>query len=148
LPIADIRGPHIRRLYGKLHAQGYKPGTICVVHAIVHGSLREAKAMGLIGRNHADGIRLPQRNRDVTDHAFTKQDLDRLLPAMVGHRHEWLWRTMLETGLRFGEPQHCAGRRSTSNAVASRWSPAIAARSPGHVQHPEVAAEPTYRPAE
>jgi integrase len=109
LPIADIRGPHIRRLYGKLHAQGYKPGTICVVHAIVHGSLKEARAMGLVGRNYADSIKLPQRNRDVTDRAFTEADLDRLLPAMIGHRHEWLWRTMLETGLRIGE------------AAALRW---------------------------
>jgi integrase len=103
LAIADIRGPHIRRLYSKLHAQGYRAGTIIVVHAIVHGSLRDAKTMGLVGRNYADDIKLPQRNRDVSKRPFAEDELGRLLPAMVGHRHEWLWRTMLETGLRIGE---------------------------------------------
>ena len=109
LAIGEIRGPHIQRFYRKLLDAGYKPATLTVVHAIVHGSMRDAKAMGLIARNYADDIRLPERNRDATERAFTPRELLLLDPAIVGHRHEWLWRVMLETGLRIGE------------AAALRW---------------------------
>jgi integrase len=109
LAIGEIRGPHIQRFYRKLLEHGYKPATLTVVHAIVHGSMRDPKAMGLIGRNYASDVRLPERNRDATERAFSAQELLLLDQAIAGHRHEWLWRFMLETGIRIGE------------AAALRW---------------------------
>src|SRR5262245_37072426 len=52
----------------------------------------------------------PARTRlDGTDKALTAPQVARLLQAMAGHRYEPLWRTLLATGLRFGE------------AAALRW---------------------------
>ncbi|HEY1293662.1 MAG TPA: site-specific integrase [Chloroflexota bacterium] len=101
---------HIQRAYRELRDDGLAPATINLIHVVIHRSLRDAKAMRLIGTNPAVDVAKPaERDRDATDHAFTPEQLVVLDQAIVGHTHEWLWRTLLETGIRIGE------------AAALRW---------------------------
>jgi integrase len=104
LALDKVDAPRVQRLYAQMHDDGYRPATISTVHAVIHQSLEVARKMRLIGHNVADDVQgPPQRDRDASDRAFDSEQLRVLDEIMVGHRHEWLWRTMLLTGLRTGE---------------------------------------------
>ena len=97
--------PHVQRFYRQLHEAGLSRPTVDLIHSVIHHSLEDARRLRLVGRNvAADARKLgSRRDRDATDRALTEDQLVVLDRAIVGHRHEWLWRTMLLTGLRSGE---------------------------------------------
>lgn len=110
LPLASLTPQHLQRMYAKKLESGLSPATVNLIHIVLYGALKQARKWGLVGRNVAEDARPPARARlDGTDKALTAPQVARLLDAMAGHRYEPLWRTLLATGLRFGE------------AAALRW---------------------------
>jgi integrase len=110
VPLVSLTPQHLQQLYAKKLEGGLAPATVNLIHVVLHRSLKQAKRRGVIRRNVAEDVDAPARTRlDGTDKAFTLPQINRLLAAMYGHRHEALWRILLATGLRFGE------------AAALRW---------------------------
>ena len=108
--LSALTPQQMQRLYaGKLEA-GLSPATVNLIHIVLYGALKQARRWGLVGRNVAEDATPPQRTRlDGSDKAYTASQVARLLDAIASHRYEPLWRTLLATGLRFGE------------AAALRW---------------------------
>jgi hypothetical protein len=73
----------------ELRDDGLAAATINLIHVVIHRSLRDARAMRLIGSNPAQDIAKPAaRDRDATDHAFTAEQLvvlDRVVQELMGH---------------------------------------------------------------
>jgi integrase len=76
---------------------------------VIHRALSYAVRWGLVARNVADAAEPPRVPRRAIE-PFSAEEIATLLGAIEGHRHQWLWTTMLATGIRFGE------------AAALRWS--------------------------
>ena len=102
--LEQLTAPHIQRYYSHLNERGFATATISLHHTVLYHSLRDAKRVGLVGRNVAEDVKKPQdRDRDATHRAFTPEQRVILEKAIRGHEHEDLWLVLLLTGMRIGE---------------------------------------------
>lgn len=107
--LAALTPQHLQRLYAKKIAEGVAPKSVNNLHVVIHRALSYAVRWGLVARNVANAAEPPRVPRREIE-PFSAEDIAILLQAIKGHRHQWLWTTMLATGIRFGE------------AAALRWS--------------------------
>lgn len=107
--LAALTPQHLQRLYAKKIAEGVAPKSVNNLHVVIHRALSYAVRWGLVARNVADAAEPPRVSRREIE-PFSPEEIAVLLNAIEGHRHQWLWTTMLATGMRFGE------------AAALRWS--------------------------
>jgi integrase len=69
---------------------------------VIHRALSYAVRWGAVARNVADAAEEPRVPRRESSPS-SAEEIATLLGAIEGHRHQWLWTTMLATGMRFGE---------------------------------------------
>lgn len=106
--LVQLTAAHLRRLYGDL-GQTLAPGSIAIVHGVLHLALRQATRDGVLARNVADLVTPPAVPRFAAS-PLTAVQARAFLDAAQGDALEALWLLMLTTGARIGE------------LLAVRWS--------------------------
>jgi len=94
---------HLSRLYADLTTgRNLAAGTVQRTHGIVHHALSDAVWAGLIPRNVADLVD-PSKVHKRPMTVYTPEQVDKLLTALEGHKHETLYTLALTSGMRLGE---------------------------------------------
>lgn len=107
--LQELQPIHLQALYARLLEKGLSPRMAQLTHAILHRALKHAVLWQMLQRNPADAVQPPKPKRPETK-ALTKDDVERLLKALEGHRDYALVYTAIYTGMRRGE------------LLAIRWS--------------------------
>jgi integrase len=100
--LAKLTPHQLQALYAAKLAQGWAPGTVRYLHAVLHCALDEAFRLGLVPRNVADLARPPKPARTEMQ-VLSPEEARTLLAAMDGDRLEALYVVALTTGMRLGE---------------------------------------------
>ena len=102
IPLKELRPEHVQQFYNQQRQAGLSAGTIRVIHAVLHGALRQAMRNQLVMRNVSEATERPSgKTRRMTP--LTKMQVGQLLTAIAKHR---LYPAILlgfGTGLRRGE---------------------------------------------
>ena len=93
---------HVRGFYREKLDSGLSPATVHKLHVVLHKALVQAVSDGLIPRNAAEGVKVPQTRRKEI-HPLTPEQTHALLTAAHGDRLEALFVLAINTGLRQGE---------------------------------------------
>jgi len=102
IPLTQLRPEHIQRHIRAIRDQGLKPETIRFHHAVIHKALQTAMKWGLLHRNAADGVDVPQNGRtemQTWDDFEVRQFLDTAKSSV----YYALFHTALFTGMRRSE---------------------------------------------
>jgi integrase len=81
---------------------GLSTAAVVKVHTVLHGALRQAVKLGLVGRNLTEAVE-PPRPVETEKRALTPEQIKALLAAAAGDRLEALYWMATGTGLRQGE---------------------------------------------
>ncbi len=93
---------HVRRFYREKLDSGLAPATVHKMHLVLHKALAQAVSDGLVPRNAAQGVKVPQtRCKEIRP--LTPEQTRLLLDAARGDRLEALYALAVNTGLRQGE---------------------------------------------
>ncbi len=109
VPLQQLTGAQINRLYAALDKDSQGEGTLCAnsvrrVHATVHRALRDAVRRGYLSRNPAENAD-PPRQKDPKLSAvrcWQAEDLKTFLDSQKDDRLYPLWFLLALTGLRRG----------------------------------------------
>ena len=104
LKLKNLTPAHVRAFYRDLLNSGLSPATVHKMHVVLHKALDGAVSDGLIPRNIAKGVKVPQalaKRREIR--SLTPEQARALLEAARGDRLEALYVLALNTGLRQGE---------------------------------------------
>ncbi len=104
LKLQELTIQHVEALYAKKTKEGKSAKTIRVIHAVLHQGLAHALYLNLITRNVSDLARksLPRQKR-YEYHTLTREQAQKLLEQVRGHRLEALLILAMTTGMRRGE---------------------------------------------
>lgn len=102
IPLQDLQPMHLQTLYARILGKGLSPRMARLTHAILHQALRHAVLWQMLQRNPADAVQ-PPRPKKTEAKALTKEEIERLLVALVGHRDYVTIYTAIYTGMRRGE---------------------------------------------
>lgn len=100
--LQDLKAPSIQKLYNDMLKEGYASKTIRAINGVMHGALKQAMRLGIIGTNPCDICTLPrlvQKEMKPLD----KPEVARFLKQIEGDDLEALFITALFTGRREGE---------------------------------------------
>jgi integrase len=100
--LARLTPQHLTSLYSQLLAAGQSRRSVEFAHILVHGGLKQAVRLQLIGRNPADAVDAPRGERKEM-RALSADEARRLLDAARGDRLEAFYVLALTTGMRLGE---------------------------------------------
>lgn len=100
--LADLRPDHIQQLYSRKLEAGISPGTIRLIHAVLHRAFVQAVKWGLVARNPLASVEKPRQPREEMK-VWTIQEAQAFLSAMREHRLYALFHLAITTGLRRGE---------------------------------------------
>ena len=102
--LKDLRVTHIQRYYNKLQKVDNKPpSTIKGINTRLKPCLGEAEKQGYIQKNYCKMVTLPKDNNTKTIKVLSKEEQQRFIEAIKGHKLEMLFLVALGTGLRLGE---------------------------------------------
>ena len=102
IKLKDLRATHIQRYYNKL--QDTKPiSTIKGINTRLKPCLGEAEKQGYIQKNYCKMVTLPKDNNTKTIKVLSKEEQQKFIEAIKGHKLEMLFLVALGTGLRLGE---------------------------------------------
>lgn len=102
LKLSALRPEHLQRLYADKIEEGLAPGTVGIIHGVLHQVLKQAAEWGVVTRNVA-GLAHPPRGRHPEPVLLTGQQLAHLMAVT---RKTWLYPLIylaVATGLRRGE---------------------------------------------
>jgi integrase len=102
VPLARLGPQHLQHCYSALSAAGLSPTSVRHVHAVLHRALGQAVRWGLISRNVADVVVLPQIRR-ASWQVLDASEVRRLLAAAAVDRLEAVYVLACTAGLRRGE---------------------------------------------
>jgi integrase len=93
---------HVQGLCREMQDRGLSARTVQYAHAVLHRSLEQATRWGMVGRNVAEDVDLPQVKREEI-RPLNRDQTRALLKAAEGHRLEALYIVAVHTGMRPGE---------------------------------------------
>jgi len=102
IKLKDLNPAHVRGFYRDRLGTDLSPATVHKMHVVLHKALDQAIADGLIPRNAAKGVKVPQAKRKEI-RPLTPEQAKTLLESARGDRLEALYVLALNTGLRQGE---------------------------------------------
>ncbi len=102
LRLKDLAPMHVRGFYREKLGSDLSPATVHKMHVVLHKALDQAVSDGLIPRNTAKGVKIPQTGRKEIQ-PLTQEQAKALLEAARGDRLEALYLLAIATGLRQGE---------------------------------------------
>jgi integrase len=101
--LIKLTAGHLKSLYADLlDARQLAPSTVAKTHGIIHHALKDAMRDGLIPRNVAELVDPPKVHKHAMT-VYTPEQVDKLLTAIEGHKHETLYTLALTSGMRLGE---------------------------------------------
>lgn len=100
--LAKLTPQDIHRLQRRMASGGLSPTTVGVARAVLSGALTQAEKWGLVARNVVRLVDAPA-HEDVEPKVLTPEQSTAFCAAARGHEYEYLFTTMLATGLRIGE---------------------------------------------
>ena len=104
IKLKDLRTTHIQRYYNKLENQYNKPAsTIKSLNTKLKPCLGDAEKQGYIQKNYCKMVKLPKDNNTKDINVLTKQEQEKFIEYIKGHKLEIFFLTALGTGLRLGE---------------------------------------------
>jgi integrase len=87
---------YLKSLYADLlDARQLAPSTVAKTHGIIHHALKDAMRDGLIPRNVAELVDPPKVHK-LPMTVYTPEQVDKLLTAIEGHKHETLYTLALK----------------------------------------------------
>ena len=102
IQLASLGPQHLQHCYSQLISSGLSPASVRHVHAALHRALHQAVRWGIISRNVADLVVLPQARR-TNWHVLTASEVRRLLAEAAGDRLEAVYALACTAGMRRGE---------------------------------------------
>jgi integrase len=102
VPLQRLGPQDIQRRYSELIASGLSPTSVRHVHAALHRALGQALRWGLVTRNVADLVTLPQLQR-TSWQVLSADEVRRLLAAAATDRLEAVYVLACTAGMRRGE---------------------------------------------
>jgi integrase len=102
LSLKELRTEHIQRAYNERRQAGLSSGSIRVIHAVLHGALKQAMKNHLVLRNVTEAVTAPSA-RTRTMHPLSLQEVRHFLSAIADHRLFPAILLGLSTGVRRGE---------------------------------------------
>lgn len=104
IKVADLRPEHVRRLCAELIRRGLSPATVRYARTLLHGALRLAMRMELVGRNVTESVSPPRYRRPQVQPP-TPREVAKLIDtsAQGDDRLEALWCLAVYSGCRPGE---------------------------------------------
>lgn len=102
IKVTDLRPEHIRKFLADLTRLKLSPATVRYARTLLHGALRLAMAMDVVGRNVTDPVRPPRYHRPEV-HPPAPAAIAKLLDAAVDDRLAALWSLAVYSGCRPGE---------------------------------------------
>lgn len=99
--LKDLKPAHVRGFYRERLDAGYSSATVRKMHIVLHGALDRAVPDGLVARNVAKRVKLPQGGKKAIQPLSPEQAL---LDTAQGDGLEALYVLAVNTGLRQGEP--------------------------------------------
>lgn len=107
IPISNLTAQRIRDWLNRLAAGSLSDKSIANVHGLLSGAVATAIEAGHRADNPCRGIRLPRRNPDADEMVcLTPQEwaaLDAALGSVLAGHYQLLMRTLVGTGMRWGE---------------------------------------------
>jgi integrase len=102
IKLKDLRPDHIQTLYNTKLKSGTSNRMVIMIHTVLHLTLNQALKVGLIGRNPSDAVIKPKLVKKEMK-TLTDTQVQTLLLAVRGTRHEVLYQLAVTTGMREGE---------------------------------------------
>lgn len=102
VPLQKLRADHVQRCYTGLRERGLSPTTVGHAHKVLHGALKHALRLKLVGRNVAADVEPPVPARSPV-RVLTGEEVARFLEVAGGHDLAALWTLLAHTGARQGE---------------------------------------------
>ncbi len=98
IKLKNLTPAHVRAFYRDRLDSGLAPATVHKMHVVLHKALDQAVSDGLIARNVAKGVKVPQTKRKEI-RPLTPEQVKTLLKAVRGDRLEALYVLAVATGL-------------------------------------------------
>lgn len=104
IKLSALTAPVIQAFYNELlrREKPLSPKSIKNIHGILHKALQQAVQIGYIRTNPADACKPPRVGKKPV-RPLEEEQLSAFLSEIQGHRHEYLYKIALFTGLREGE---------------------------------------------
>jgi integrase len=104
LKLQELTIQHVEAFYARKSKEGKSANTIKVIHAVLHMALAHATYLNLLTRNVSEIARksLPRQKR-YEYHTLTREEAQKLLEQVQGHRLEALLILAITTAMRRGE---------------------------------------------
>jgi integrase len=102
LSLKELRPEHVQRAYNERRQAGLSSGSIRVMHAVLHGALKQAMKNQLVLRNVTEAVTAPSA-RTRTMRPLSLQEVRHLLSAIADHRLFPAILLGVSTGVRRGE---------------------------------------------
>jgi integrase len=102
VPLARLNPEHVQKLQGQMAAKGLSVATINGMRTALSAALSQAERWGLVARNVVRLVDAP-RSGQAEPRVLQPEEARAFLAASGGDQMEYLFATMLYTGLRSGE---------------------------------------------
>lgn len=102
VPLAQLKPEHLQKYYAGMLSAGLSPGSVRYHHAVIHVALKTAVKWGLVGRNIADAVDRPKKQRNDMQ-VWDESEINTFLQAAKGTHYYALFFTALFTGMRRSE---------------------------------------------
>lgn len=100
--LTKLTAQQIEALYATKLKEGFSPGSVQHLHAVLHKALHDAERLGLVMRNVASLAHAPRAERQEM-HFFTAKQAQTFLQAISGDPLEAFYVLAINTGMRRGE---------------------------------------------
>jgi integrase len=100
--LKNLAPDHVQYFYQKKLDVGLAPGTVRLMHGILHKALEQAVKWGIVPRNVCKATTPPRPNPEEI-HPLDAEQAKRILEAARGNRLEALYVLAVTAGLRIGE---------------------------------------------
>ncbi len=102
IPLTQLRPEHVQKLYAAMLEKGLAPRSVKYAHTVTHGSLRLACMWGLLNRNVADMVVVPEAKRTEMQ-VWDEWEMGQFLEAAKSTPYHCLFYATLYTGMRRSE---------------------------------------------
>ena len=104
IKLKDLRATHLQKYYNKLQSLNNKPiSTIKGLNTRLKPCLGDAEKQGYISKNYCKLVTLPKDNTIKNINVLSKQEQQKFIEYINGHKLETFFLLALGTGLRLGE---------------------------------------------
>jgi integrase len=102
IKLKDLRPDHLQSFYSQKLSQGLSRRTVQLLHVTLRTALKQAVKWGLVARNVTDLVQAPRPVKS-SPKFFTKEQLNKFLVSVKGHKWYLIYLLLIYGGFREGE---------------------------------------------